>query len=142
MRKMVFGRKLSRAKKSREALFRSLVRDIVLGGKLTTTAAKAKAIKGQIDKLVTLAKEGTLSSRRRILAFTGNDRQVSAKLFGPIAKAFAQRKGGYTRAIPLPPRRGDAAKMARIEWVETIVEEKEAEVKKEEKKEVKSKKKL
>ena len=139
MRKMVFGRKLSRGKKSREALFRALIRGMVLDGKIVTTTAKAKAIRGQIDKIVTLAKKGTLATRRRALAYLANDRASTAKLFGPIAKAFAQRKGGYTRMVSLPRRRGDSAKMVRIEWSDEIVVEKtevkEKSVKKEAKKE-------
>lgn len=138
MRKMVFGRKLSRGKKGREALFRSLCRAMVSEGKIVTTSAKAKAIRGQLDKLVTLAKEGTLATRRRALAYLANDRETTAKLFGPVAKAFAARKGGYTRIINLPPRMGDAAKMARIEWVEMVmVETPKAEPKKEAVKETK-----
>jgi len=76
MRKMVFGKKLSRGKKGREALLRSLVRAVVVSGKVVTTKAKAKAIVGQIDKIVTLAKKGTLDSRRRVLAYLGNDRRL------------------------------------------------------------------
>lgn len=122
MRKMVFGRKLSRGKKAREALFRSLIRAMVLEGKIVTTVAKAKAIKGQIEKLVTLAKEGTISARRRALAYLANDRKATDKLFGQVAKIFQLRKGGYIRLIHLPPRHGDSAKMARIEWVEDVNE--------------------
>lgn len=124
MRKMVFGRKLSRGKKGREALLRSLARAIILDGKIVTTEAKAKAVRGQVDKLVTLAKKGTLATRRRALAYLANDRATTDKLFGPIAKACFQRKGGYTRIIPLPVRRGDSAKIVRIEWVDEIIVEK------------------
>jgi len=116
MRKRVFGRQLSRGRKSRMALFRSLVRAVVLEGKITTTVAKAKSVQAQIEKLVTLAKQGSLVSRRKILAYLANDRKVTDKLFGPIAKVFSARSGGYTRLVPLPPRQGDSAKMARLEW--------------------------
>lgn len=139
MRKRVFGRKLSRGKKRREALFRSLIRAVVLEGKVVTTQAKVGAVKAQIDKLVTLAKEGSLASRRRALSYLGNDRKVTANLFGPIAKIFFSRKGGYTRTIPLPPRRGDAAKMARLEWTEEIVASQESKSKKDENVSTKSK---
>ena len=131
MRKMVFGRKLSRGKKSREALFMSLCRAMIANGKIVTTVAKAKAVRGQIDKLVTLAKKGTLPTRRRALAYLANDRASTDKLFGAVAKAFLSRKGGYTRIFPLPRRRGDSAKMVRIEWVdEVIVEKPDVKVKK------------
>jgi len=121
MRKMVFGRKFSRGKKAREALLRSLIRAIVVSGKITTTAAKAKAVSGQIDKLITLAKESSLAGRRRVLAYLGNDRETVDIIFNSVVRAFDGRESGFTRIVPLPPRRGDAAKMARIEWVEKVI---------------------
>lgn len=120
MRKMVFGRKLSRGKKGREALLRSLIRALIVNGKIITTKAKAKAIIGQVDKLVTMAKEGSIAARRRALAYLANDRETTDKLFGEIVPVFKARKSGYARIIPLPNRKGDAAKMARLEWVETV----------------------
>jgi len=120
MRKMVFGKKLSRGKKGREALLRSLVRAIVISGKIVTTKAKAKAIIGQVDKIVTLAKKGTLDSRRRVLAFLGNDRDTAERLVNTLAPSFSQRNSGYTRIILLPSRKGDNAQMARLEWVDEI----------------------
>lgn len=132
MRKMVFGKKLSRGKKGREALLRSLVRAVVVSGKVITTKAKAKAIVGQIDKIVTLAKKGTLDSRRRVLAYLGNDRKTSQRLVNVLAPLFSGRNSGYTRIILLGPRKGDNAQMARLEWVDEVKE-----VKKEEKKDQK-----
>ena len=120
MRKMVFGKKLSRGKKGREALLRSLVRAIGISGKIVTTKAKAKAIIGQVDKIVTLAKKGTLDSRRRVLAFLGNDRDTAERLVNTLAPSFSQRNSGYTRIILLPSRKGDNAQMARLEWVDEI----------------------
>jgi large subunit ribosomal protein L17 len=137
MRKMVFGKKLSRGKKGREALLRSLARAVIVSGKVTTTKAKAKAIVGQIDKLVTLAKKGTLDSRRRVLAYLGNDREASQRLVNILAPSFLGRNSGYTRVILLPPRKGDNAKMARLEWVDEVKEIKKEEKKAE--KEVKTK---
>jgi len=118
MRKMVFGRKFSRGKKGRIALLRSLVRALVLNEKITTTKARAKAIQGQVDKYLSHAKKGSLALRRKVLAETGNDRETVDVLFGKIALAFKDRKSGFTRIIPLPPRKGDHAQMARLEWVE------------------------
>lgn len=132
MRKMVFGKKLSRGKKGREALLRSLVRAIVVSGKVVTTKAKAKAIVGELDKIVTLAKKGTLDSRRRILAYLGNDRKTTDRLVNVLTPSFLGRNSGYTRVVLLPPRKGDNAKMARLEWVDEVKE-----VKKEEKEEEK-----
>lgn len=130
---MVFGKKLSRGKKGREALLRSLVRAIIVSGKIVTTKAKAKAIIGQIDKIVTLAKKGTLDSRRRVLAFLGNDREASQRLVNVLGPSFSARNSGYTRIILLPSRKGDNAKMARLEWVDEIKEEKKEEKPKEKK---------
>ncbi len=120
MRKMVFGKKLSRGKKGREALLRSLVRAIVVSGKVVTTKAKAKAIIGQVDKIITLAKKGTLDSRRRVLAFLGNDRDTAERLVNILAPSFSNRNSGYTRIILLPSRKGDGAQMARLEWVDEV----------------------
>jgi len=121
MRKMVFGKKLSRGKKGREALLRSLVRAVVVSGKVVTTKAKAKAIVGQIDKIVTLAKKGTLDSRRRVLAYLGNDRETSQRLVNVLGPSFLGRNSGYTRIVLLPSRKGDNAKMARLEWVDEVI---------------------
>ena len=125
MRKMVFGKKLSRGKKGREALLRSLVRAIVVSGKVVTTKAKARAIVGQVDKIITLAKKGTLDSRRRVLAFLGNDRDTAERLVNTLAPSFSSRNSGYTRIILLPPRKGDGAQMARLEWVDEIIKKDE-----------------
>lgn len=118
MRKQVFGRKFSRGKKGRIALLRSLIRAIVLNGKIETTEARAKAISGQIDKYVNSAKTGSLTLRRKILAKMGNDRETVSALFQKVAPTFKDRKSGFTRIIRLMPRKGDAAKMVRLEWVE------------------------
>lgn len=120
MRKKVFGRKFSRSKKSREALFRSLIRALVVSGSIETTKAKAKAISGQIDKLVSDAKIDSLAKRRAVLAYLANDKVSTKILFNKVAPVFSQRKSGFTKIILLPPRKGDGAEMARIEWVERI----------------------
>ena len=120
MRKKVFGRQFSRAKKSREALFRSLIKAVIARGSIVTTEAKAKSVSGQIDKLLTFAKVGSLSARRKVLSYLGNDRETTNFLFAQVAPVFAGRKSGFTRITLLTPRRGDAAHMARIEWVEKI----------------------
>lgn len=121
MRKKVFGRKLSRGRKSREALLRSLVVALVKSGKISTTEAKAKAIQGQIDKLITLVKKTTIASRRRVVSYLGNDRKTVDFLVETIVPQFKQRTSGYTRMIKLPPRVGDMAKMARLQWTDEVV---------------------
>ena len=122
MKKRVYGRKLSRERDSRRALFRSLIRALVEYGKITTTKAKAKAIQASTDKLVNLSKQGSISAKRRLYALLGNDKKTTKTLLEKIAPAFSDRKGGYTRMITLPRRRGDAAEIARIEWVKSIIE--------------------
>lgn len=142
MRKQVFGRKLSRSRKSRVALFRSLIKALIVNGKITTTKAKTKAIQGQADKIITIAKKADLSARRKALALLGNDRKVNDFLFSKIGPLFKNRQSGFTRMILLPRRRGDNAEMATLEWVEKYVEEvkKQELVKKKTKTKIESKK--
>lgn len=125
MNKKVFGRKLSRSRPSREALFVSLARAMVLNGKIVTTRAKAKAVQGNLEKLVTSAKKGDINSRRRAMSDLDNSRDVVSLLFQKVAPAFSSRTSGYTRLISLPRRKGDNAKMMRIEWTEKIVNNEE-----------------
>lgn len=134
MRKMVFGRHLSRSRKGRIALFRSLIRALTISGKIVTTRAKAKAIIPQIDKIITLAKKNSLSARRRVLASLGNDRDTTDLIFLKVVPAFSNRTSGFTRIVLLPARSGDSAQMARLEWSDVI------EMKEKPKKEVKEKK--
>lgn len=120
MIKKVFGRKFSRGRKGRTALLRSLVRALVLSGKIVTTKARAKAVQGQIDKYVSRAIKGGVNLRRKVLAEMGNDRETVDKLFGKIASAFPGRKSGFTKTTLLARRKGDNAEMARLEWVEEV----------------------
>jgi large subunit ribosomal protein L17 len=136
MNKKVFGRKLSRSRPAREALFTSLTRSLILNGKIETTKAKAKAVIGSAEKMVTLAKKGGVSAKRNVLADLDNSKEATEKLFSAIAKAFTSRNSGFIRIISLPRRHGDNAEMVRLEWTEKIVvEEKKKEAKKEAKKE-------
>lgn len=134
MKKKVFGRKLSRSRPSREALFVSLARAMILNGKIVTTKAKAKAVQGNLEKFVTLAKKGDVNSRRWVLSNLDNSRDAVEVLFQKVAPVFSTRASGYTRLISLPTRKGDNAQMARIEWTEKI------EMKEEKPKEAKVKK--
>lgn len=138
MNKKIFGRKLSRSRPAREALFATLIRSMILGGKMETTFAKAKAIQGDLEHMVTLAKKGDLSSRRRALAYLDNQKVITDLLFQQVGPSFKTRTSGFTRMISLPRRRGDNAKMARIEWTEKVeLKAKEPKVKKEKVKKVK-----
>ncbi len=120
MKKRRFGKQLSRSRKSHRALRRSLVRAIVSHGAIKTTITKAKVVQPEVEKMASLAKEGSLSARRRVYARLGNDRKTTDKLFGDIAKVFSDTKSGFTRIVRLPQRRGDNAQMARLEWVKNI----------------------
>lgn len=143
MKKRVYGRKLSRERDTRRALFRALIRALVKYDKIVTTKAKAKAIQGDVDRLVNLAKNGSIQTKRRLFASLGNDKETTKALIEKIAPVFTKRKGGYTRIINLPRRRGDAAEIVRIEWVKSIpVKEEKIESKKKSKeKSIASKKK-
>jgi large subunit ribosomal protein L17 len=120
MKKKVFGRKFSRDFGSRRALFRALTRAFVLQGSIVTTKAKAKAIAGDVEKMVTAIKKGTLAHVRRVNAIVANDREVLTRFIDDIAPVFSDRAGGYTRIVSLPPRRGDRAEMARLTWTREI----------------------
>lgn len=141
MNKKVFGRKLSRSRSAREALFSALIRSMIKSGKIVTTFAKAKAIQGDLEKMVTLAKKADISSRRRALSYLDNAREVTDLLFQSVGPAFKSRTSGFTRIIPLPPRKGDNSKMSRVEWTEKVeIKAKEPKVKVKKEKIVKEKK--
>lgn len=135
MNKRIFGRKLSRSRPAREALFSSLIQALILSGKISTTNAKAKAIRGEVEKMVTLARKGSVSARRKVLAKLDNNRKVCDMLFQKVAPSFATRSSGFIRIIHLSPRRGDAAQMVRIEWSQKV----DMTPKKEEKKKIEKK---
>src|SRR6476660_4343371 len=91
----------------------NLARSLFEHGKITTTETKAKRLRPHAEKLITIAKKGTLHSRREVLK-TIRDKDVVHKLFADIAPSFATRDGGYTRIIKTAPRKGDNAPMAII----------------------------
>ena len=116
MRHKVAGRKLSRSTGHRWALFRSQVTALLAHEKIVTTEAKAKEVRGLAEKMITLAKDGGLASRREASAFV-TERKIVDKLFAEIAPSYADRSGGYTRLLKLGPRPGDNAPMVQIELV-------------------------
>lgn len=116
MRHAVFGTRLSRDTNARKALLNNLASVLVINGKITTTQAKAKFARGYIEKLVTAAKSKKLSSHRKIASRLTDE--ALKKLTHEIAPGFSTRPGGYTRIIKLEQRGGDAAPMARLEFVE------------------------
>jgi large subunit ribosomal protein L17 len=116
MRHRVAGRNLSRSTEQRWALYRNQVTSLLDHERITTTEAKAKEVRGLAEKMITLAKDGGLASRREALAFV-TDKRVVDKLFAEIAPSYADRNGGYTRLLKLGPRAGDSAPMVKIELV-------------------------
>jgi len=117
MRHHVAGRRLSRSKDQRRALRKNLITQLFKHNRIKTTEAKAKAIRGDAEKLVTLAKRGDLHSRR-LAASRLNESEVLNKLFDELATRYEDRSGGYTRILRLGPRLGDRAQMVLLELVE------------------------
>jgi len=122
MRHRVAGRRLKRSSSHRRALFKNLITELFRHGRIKTTEAKARAVRADAEKLITLAKsslekENDVHERRRVLR-TIIDKKVVEELFETIAPEFKDRPGGYTRIIKLGPRQGDAAPMAILELVE------------------------
>jgi large subunit ribosomal protein L17 len=109
-------RKFGREMNQRDALIRSLSRNLINEGRITTTLAKAKSLRPFVEKLVTKAKTGTLASRRVVISRMQGEAETK-ELFDNIAKKYKNRNGGYTRIIKLPRRKLDAAEMAMIEFV-------------------------
>jgi large subunit ribosomal protein L17 len=124
MRHRVFGYKLSRSKDERTALRRNLVKQLFTHERIRTTRAKANAVRGQAERLITLAKRGNAAGdaqmvhARRLAAARLSDAGTVKKLFDDIAPRFQERPGGYTRIVKLGPRMGDAAEMVILELVE------------------------
>ena len=117
MRHRVAGRKLGRTTGHRRALYRNLVTDLLKRGKITTTEAKAKEVRGLVEKMITLGKESGLHSYRQALSFI-MDKKVTEKVFAELAPRYSERHGGYTRIVKLEPRLGDGAPMVQLELVE------------------------
>lgn len=117
MRHRKAGRKLGRSSSHRKALYRNLITDLFRYERIKTTEAKAKAIRGKAEKLITLGKRGDLHARR-LAAARLNDPIIVAKLFDDLALRYEDRPGGYTRILKLGRRQGDRASMALLELVE------------------------
>jgi large subunit ribosomal protein L17 len=115
MRKRSKGRKFSRKRGPREAMFKALISALILQGRIQTTQAKAKEIAGLAARFITHAKKADLASRRYLSAFFSP--QIVKKLVDEIAPKYQGRAGGYTRILKLGPRKTDGAKMAIIELI-------------------------
>lgn len=111
------GRKLGRTSAPRRLLYRNLVVSVLRYEQIRTTEAKAKEIRPQVEQIITLAKEGTLASRRRIVARMPDEPLVIDKLINEIAPKYAERTSGYTRLVRIGQRAGDAAPIVQLELV-------------------------
>ena len=124
MRHQVAGKKLGRSKDERNALRRTLIKQLFEHERITTTRAKAEAIRSEAEKLITLARNSEKAEEiekvnaRRLAAARLNDAEIVKKLFDDIGPRFAARNGGYTRMLKLGPRLGDSAEMVLLELVE------------------------
>ncbi|RIN77489.1 50S ribosomal protein L17 [Staphylococcus simulans] len=119
-------RKLGRTSDQRKAMLRDLATSLIVNERIETTEARAKELRGVVDKLITLGKKGDLASRRQaarivrdveILNEDETTQTALQKLFGEIAPRYTERQGGYTRVLKVGPRRGDGAESAIIEFV-------------------------
>ena len=124
MRHKIAGKKLSRGKDERRALRKIMINQLFTHERIRTTRAKAQAIRGQAERLITLAKRGNSAGdaqmvhARRLAAARMGDPEMVKKLFDDIAPRFVDRPGGYTRILKLGPRYGDSAEMVLIELIE------------------------
>ncbi len=117
MKHKIKGKKLNRTSSHRKALFKNMAQAIIKHEQIITTLPKAKTMKPIVDKLITLAKKGSLHAKRQAYSKLRDDKIVT-KLFGTLASRYADRAGGYTRVLKAGYRYGDAAAMAVIELVD------------------------
>lgn len=124
MRHQVAGYRLGRSKAARIALRRNLIKQFFTHERIRTTRAKASAIRGEAERLITLARNSAEASdaekvhAQRMVASRLGDNSLNQRLFDEIAPRFANRPGGYTRMLKLGPRMGDSAEMVILELVE------------------------
>jgi large subunit ribosomal protein L17 len=116
MRHGMVNRKLGRTSAHRSAMFRNQLASLIDKERIITTLPKAKELRPQIERLVTLGRTDSVHARRQAARIIGDDAVVT-KLFATIGPRFASTPGGYTRIIKLGARRGDAAEMAILEFV-------------------------
>jgi len=125
MRHKVSGKRLNRHQGARNALRRTMVKQLFEHERIRTTRAKAQAIRGQAERLITLAKRGNAAEEdekkvhaRRLASARLADAEIVKKLFDEIAPRYSERPGGYTRLLKLGQRHGDSAEMVILELVE------------------------
>jgi large subunit ribosomal protein L17 len=118
MRHRVDGRHFKRHTGARLALYRGLIKSLLLHEKIKTTQARAKEISGLAHKIITLGKDADLHARRQIIAELGGDERLASKVIDVLGPRFKERPGGYTRMANLGSRVGDAAPMVMLELVD------------------------
>ncbi|MEB3224552.1 MAG: 50S ribosomal protein L17 [Synechococcus sp.] len=107
---------LGRPADQRKALLRALTTQLIRHGQVKTTKARAKAVRSEVDRMITLAKDGSLAARRRALGYL-YDKDLVHALFAQAKERYGDRQGGYSRVVRTVRRRGDNAEMAIIELV-------------------------
>ena len=109
-------KKFGRVKKQRNAMLQNLAASFILQEKTTSTETKIKTLRPLVEKMITTAKQDSVSRRRNLLSLL--DKKAVSKLFSDIGPRFNQRPGGYTKIIKLPPRLSDNAKMATLRFID------------------------
>ncbi len=110
-------RKLGVDNKHRRSMLANLTKDVIMMEQVVTTVTRAKEVRKFVDKMITYGKNGSLVSRRKLLAFLENDTEAVKKVFDDLAKRYEKRNGGYTSILKMDERRGDGAQMAVISLV-------------------------
>ncbi len=109
-------RKLGRATDARIAMLRAMVTYLIENGKIETTVTRAKEVRNEAEKMITVAKKGTLHAKRQVFSYITKE-DVAKKLIDITSLQYAEKNGGYTRITKIGPRRGDAAEMAILELI-------------------------
>lgn len=109
-------RKLGRTTDHRLAMLRGMVTFLLENGRIETTVTRAKEVRSMTEKMITLAKDNSLNSKRNALSYITKEAVVK-KLYDEVAPKYADRNGGYCRIVKTGPRRGDAAEMCIIELI-------------------------
>ncbi len=131
MRHLFGYKKLNRTSEHRKALIKNMLNSLIKYEQITTTLPKAKVLKPQADKIITLGKKDSLNNQKRLISKL-QDKKSAKKVMNTLSKRYENRKGGYTRIIKAGYRYGDNAPMAVIEFVERDVEAKKVDKKKKE----------
>lgn len=125
MRHRKYTVKLGRTSSQRSALMSSLVSNLILAKRITTTLPKARAAKRMADKMVTIGKKNNLAAKRQALSLLRNE-SAAKELFAAVAPAMNARAGGYTRIVKLGQRMSDSSEMCILEWVDFVPKAKKA----------------